>query len=72
MYFYKKKLFKIRIMPAFTEENYNSLRANRLARSPDTCKQFQCNFTIAVTVDSTVPVVFFALIFLTYLPDSQI
>jgi hypothetical protein len=39
---------------------------------PDTCKQFQCNFTIAVTVDSTVPVVFFALIFLTYLPDSQI
>ena len=39
---------------------------------PDTYKQFQCNFTIAVTVNSTVPVVFFAFIFFTYLPESQI
>jgi hypothetical protein len=38
MYFYKKKLFKIRIMPAFTEENYSSLRANPLARSPGKVK----------------------------------
>jgi hypothetical protein len=34
MYFYKKKIFKIRIMPA----NYSSLRANPLARSPGKVK----------------------------------